>query len=582
LISHQLRQHECQESKQRREVLKTRADYKQVVSFLDGLGEQFVEAAFNIEDKNYIRAHNIIKTIIIIDIYKNIEKKDLFRILDLLENTETEFTFIDVVIPIKEIIDISTIEALLSKKDVSSGMAKVIWEYIYESEVSDTKLTLNHDEKVNEIINSKLFVPIVDDILLYHNQNETYEKSNEDGKSKKREDTKIRYIIDKIDLATNLNIPQNHADAKKIFYQPMYNRKAVLVNNFEDTKIINKFINVGKLSAENSEYLKDLEHIFIYPYLNLRESPNGLMVQTTKTIDALRYVNFEKTTEYKQRQNGLIENRVGTKDNFLNVVGFLIKQEKNSLYCIKNKDLKSITNGKDKNGFKICMEIMEETISKKEKNNMNLYWLFDPDEDKIQQDTYEQQNKFTRSDQIKHIISTLYDSLEKLTFDTILNISKKLKNPYLNSVERIMSYYCDKILKIQKQEYLLEMENAIYNKIIKRGVIKYDELDDLVNGLSKDSIELPNMKNEKNKKINKVIIDLSKLSEVGTYEEKEIVDGVCQHNITWDRLGVLRRENPKLFLDESADLFFHYMILLQAKGYQLSDIAKVLKQRHQG
>jgi hypothetical protein len=48
----------------------------------------------------------------------------------------------------------------------------------------------------------------------------------------------------------------------------------------------------------------------------------------------------------------------------------------------------------------------------------------------------------------------------------------------------------------------------------------------------------------------KPLIDLSKLSEVGTYEEKETVEGVCQHNITWDRLGVLKRENPKLFLDE--------------------------------
>jgi phosphoribosyl-ATP pyrophosphohydrolase/phosphoribosyl-AMP cyclohydrolase len=40
-------------------------------------------------------------------------------------------------------------------------------------------------------------------------------------------------------------------------------------------------------------------------------------------------------------------------------------------------------------------------------------------------------------------------------------------------------------------------------------------------------------------------------------------------------------DDAKLFLDESADLLFHYLILLQAKGYQLSDIAKVLKQRHQ-
>ena len=39
-------------------------------------------------------------------------------------------------------------------------------------------------------------------------------------------------------------------------------------------------------------------------------------------------------------------------------------------------------------------------------------------------------------------------------------------------------------------------------------------------------------------------------------------------------------DNEKLFLDESADLLFHYLILLQAKGYTLSDIEKVLKQRH--
>lgn len=35
-----------------------------------------------------------------------------------------------------------------------------------------------------------------------------------------------------------------------------------------------------------------------------------------------------------------------------------------------------------------------------------------------------------------------------------------------------------------------------------------------------------------------------------------------------------------LFLNESADLLFHYMILLKAKGYGLDDIVKVLKERH--
>lgn len=38
--------------------------------------------------------------------------------------------------------------------------------------------------------------------------------------------------------------------------------------------------------------------------------------------------------------------------------------------------------------------------------------------------------------------------------------------------------------------------------------------------------------------------------------------------------------NQQLFLDESADLLFHYLILLQSKGYQLTDVVKVLAQRH--
>jgi len=37
--------------------------------------------------------------------------------------------------------------------------------------------------------------------------------------------------------------------------------------------------------------------------------------------------------------------------------------------------------------------------------------------------------------------------------------------------------------------------------------------------------------------------------------------------------------NDDLFLDESADLLFHYLILLQAKGFVFHDIVEVLKKR---
>jgi phosphoribosyl-ATP pyrophosphohydrolase/phosphoribosyl-AMP cyclohydrolase len=39
-------------------------------------------------------------------------------------------------------------------------------------------------------------------------------------------------------------------------------------------------------------------------------------------------------------------------------------------------------------------------------------------------------------------------------------------------------------------------------------------------------------------------------------------------------------DNKDLFLGEAADLLFHYLILLQAKGFRLSDVEAVLKERH--
>ena len=38
--------------------------------------------------------------------------------------------------------------------------------------------------------------------------------------------------------------------------------------------------------------------------------------------------------------------------------------------------------------------------------------------------------------------------------------------------------------------------------------------------------------------------------------------------------------NDDLFLNEGADLLFHYLILLQAKGFKLRDVIEVLKSRH--
>jgi len=39
-------------------------------------------------------------------------------------------------------------------------------------------------------------------------------------------------------------------------------------------------------------------------------------------------------------------------------------------------------------------------------------------------------------------------------------------------------------------------------------------------------------------------------------------------------------DHKELFLGEAADLLFHYLVLLEAKGYELDEVVEVLKQRH--
>lgn len=38
--------------------------------------------------------------------------------------------------------------------------------------------------------------------------------------------------------------------------------------------------------------------------------------------------------------------------------------------------------------------------------------------------------------------------------------------------------------------------------------------------------------------------------------------------------------NDELFLNESADLLYHYLILLKAKGFKLEDVENILKSRN--
>ena len=273
----------------------------ETVEFMKELGTEFINAYFrktssdskqNKTDDD--RIHDIIKTMIILLIYRVSDKKKLYNTIEESENNDGEYIFIDIMEPVTEQINFMTVESLLSKEDAMSGMAHEIWGFMQSVKDEELEGPLTVDKKIDILINSGIIVPILDDFLLYHRDTERYDRiSTEDVK--KKEDTKIRYIIGKIDTTTELYSDLAKKDDKlktaimKNFSTPLYNRKAILRNDIEEIGIINKFINQGKRAQEKNDYLNDLFYHRRYTYINFKDFEKyGFSHTFTKTVQAVR------------------------------------------------------------------------------------------------------------------------------------------------------------------------------------------------------------------------------------------------------------------------------------------------------
>jgi hypothetical protein len=548
------------------EILKTKPDYKEAIVFLNTIGSDYISKYFildNIEDKNNAlneQCHNIIKTIIILQIYKIYEKKEFFRILEMSENLEGEYIFIDVVYPIKKNIDFSTVENMLDKKDVVKGLAYTLWEYLMTSYNNVNINELTNDDKINILINLGIIYPICDDLLLYHKGSEKYDKNIDPSQNKKKEDTKLRYIINKIDAATDLYNEAIKKDekllsnVKKQFYNPLNNRKAILVNNNEDIKIINKQLNQGKKSAENEEFFNDLIHYKLYPYINFKDfNTFGFSLPLNNTINVVRSVNFE-TGDFKQyNTHNTLQMRIGSKDTIVNIVGFIIPTNTTNLNCLKIREIIDIRtlSKTNKNGYALCLEYLKEILLGKKKHISSIYWLFDVNKDIVEQETYEQTNKSTLSDQAKSIASKLFDGvLTEIYYEILLDLEKK-KNFSLQTGYHIINLYQKKFLQFDKKSDIYsDLENKIFNIITKQDVKdEYDKNEDIIHGLSEDVISLPKYEIKKNISIKTHVINMVDLDKENVIT-LDFVNGICQHNITWDKISKLYKTDPSKYSDE--------------------------------
>ena len=76
-----------------------------------------------------------------------------------------EFIFIDVVVSKRQYIDFSSIEEIMTKSEINSGIAHEVWDYLTSNE--SIKQIESIDDKILKLLNKRILIPIVEDFLLW-------------------------------------------------------------------------------------------------------------------------------------------------------------------------------------------------------------------------------------------------------------------------------------------------------------------------------------------------------------------------------------------------------------------------------
>ena len=540
--------------------------------------KELVKLIKTIDKKNKIKIENdLIQIMIFINIYKGSEKKEIFNIIEETETTNGEFIFIDVVVPKSTFIDYSSIESVLNPWEIKTSLPETIYDLInedYSEIINDTrKYFTDFDLKIQKLLDTHIIIPIVDDFLLYHKDNEKYEKQGDKFESlKKKDETKIKYIINKIN--TVVDYYKNPDEIKKLFYLPLIDRNAVLVNTYEDIKIISKMNNIIKMNNENLDLFNDLINYKMYPYISFKDfQHNGFVFNAESTISSIRNVSFKNINK---KNFDVLQNRIISENMLVNIVGFAIISN-NNIDCL---DINSFVNISDETNdplqvIKILLKnkIENKFFNKNKKDiklEKNYFWLFDLDKQKYNIPYYDISTNMPKNDIVKIVTAYLYDYTIESIIDLIKNdintSHPKIITDYIDVYNNIKNKFSD-ISNPQYSKNLNELEFLMYYIKSKKIDDTYDYNEDLFPGLYGEIHKLPiipskqypiipslniqtdfkvNINEQISKNINKNSIkDLDITPE--DYETKEHINAVCQHIISWDKLDELKKNNDVRF-----------------------------------
>jgi hypothetical protein len=562
-------------------ILKVKPEYSDTVNFLNSISDDVVRE-IKMEKNKEIQCHIIIKYIIYTFIYFVYERNEFFKLMELADAKEGEYIFLDVIVSNKKKIDVSVIEKLIEGKSNSIEIYNIM-DYIKKYS-EKAMFNESNDDKIKKLIYSKIVIPITDEFLLYHHANEKYISGNIEDK-KQKEETKLLYIVNKIETATNFyelsKNEKNNELLQKIFYKPMMTRNVVL-NNYEQNMILlEKYSYHTNLSPENMDFINNLKSYMIYPYIPFRAyEKSGFSLELDHTCETLRLINFKNLEEKNLTRKSVLQTAVASENMSVNIVGFAIPTNRQNIKCIHVGDMKNIKKRKNntyKNGYESTLTYLYKKKFGLKKHKSSYYWLFDEQQDKVSLKTYEQ--TANRDEHIKNVIGRLYDDIIEKLYLYIQGIIFKLNK----NNDRDVVFVHDVIYKIMKNTLQIEKNTDIYNKLLKdiytdciaKITPSYDKNDDKIFGLFNESKQ-KEIKKTIVKKIPTVRINIYGIDELGEDENKEKILGICQHNIDWDNLSYNIKKNTKNYTDAITKFIYKYVIENADKIYVCNSCGMML------
>lgn len=567
-----------------------RVKYMEALKIFTELG---VEIATELEDTN--KLHNVLKFIIYKKLYLGDDKIKIHSLLETGELASLEFKYIEIIDSVLEQIDYSSLESLFKSKEYKNSFIESIYNILTEQEQLGTQPThTTLDGKINELFEKKLLIPITDEFLRYHKDSEKYDSGSNSTKidpsvrTNKRDNTKIRYIITKINTMMDL-YKDKASNSSKLFFQPLANRKAVLINDLEEINIIKKMQNIGKIQKEQNEYYNELMSFRTYPYINFRDfKQNGFSLQTNKTIEAIRYSNIEFKTDPKfsaLNKSGL-EWRVIPTETTANIVGFALPKESVELTNTINRDhstiiqcepikglvdVRGLKGSSEKSGISNILNIAKDQILNSTSLTRVPYLIFDKSNDKLGK--FREMYNFQQDEYYKFILSYIYDEISETTFEKIINeLNSTDFTNFYSSLQMVKSTQ-KKLLPIT-QEKLDAIEKIIFMDKSPSFADEYDIQEDKIPGVTIKLKKVPSFPVITDHTIRIKITKNDSTDQ--NADETQYENTFCQHNVTWEKIVQIRNKAPNQFNQYLYEFFKHYVIENAEKEFICKSCSEVI------